>query len=181
MARGGLSRLAIERLKSAGVPLAPLLKRLALAPEVIADPEERMSVRSQIALLDEAAIALKDDCLGFTLARDFDLREIGLLYYVMAWTPSGAANCVDAANSLARASSGASSKRSRFLGATSGSRVRRPAFCSSPFRRGSRSSLQLPNQITYQTRSPSFLINTPHLAVSASRSAKSALPSASNK
>jgi hypothetical protein len=34
--------------------------------------------------LDEAAKALKDDCLGFTLARDFDLREIGLLYYVMA-------------------------------------------------------------------------------------------------
>jgi AraC-like DNA-binding protein len=41
-------------------------------------------VRSQIALLDEAAIALKDDCLGFTLALDHDPREIGLLYYVMA-------------------------------------------------------------------------------------------------
>jgi len=34
--------------------------------------------------LDEAAIALKDDCLGFTLARDHDPREIGLLYYVIA-------------------------------------------------------------------------------------------------
>jgi AraC-like DNA-binding protein len=34
--------------------------------------------------LDEAAIALKDDCLGFTLAREHDPREIGLLYYVMA-------------------------------------------------------------------------------------------------
>ena len=41
-------------------------------------------MRSQITLLDQAAIALKDDCIGFTLARDFDLREIGLLYYVMA-------------------------------------------------------------------------------------------------
>ena len=41
-------------------------------------------MRSQVALLDEAAIALKDDCLGFTLARDFDPRELGLLYYVMA-------------------------------------------------------------------------------------------------
>jgi AraC-like DNA-binding protein len=41
-------------------------------------------VQSQIRLLDEAAIALKDDCLGFTLARDHDPREIGLLYYVMA-------------------------------------------------------------------------------------------------
>src|SRR5262249_30595876 len=83
-AQGGLSRLAIARLKSAGVPVAPLLRRVGLTPEVIADPEERLSVQSQIALLDEAAIALKDDCLGFTLARDFDPREIGLLHYVMA-------------------------------------------------------------------------------------------------
>jgi AraC-like DNA-binding protein len=84
MAGGGLSRLAIARLESAGVPVAPLLKRAGLTPEVIADPEERLSVQSQVALLDEAAIALKDDRLGFTLARDFDPRELGLLYYVMA-------------------------------------------------------------------------------------------------
>jgi hypothetical protein len=84
MAQGGLSRLAIARLKSAGVPVAPLLKRVGLTPELIAEPQERLSVRSQIALLDEAAMALKDDCLGFTLARDHDPREIGLLYYVMA-------------------------------------------------------------------------------------------------
>jgi AraC-like DNA-binding protein len=84
MAQGGLSRLAIARLKSAGVPVAPLLKRVGLTPELIADPEGQLSVQSQIRFLDEAAIALKDDCLGFTLARDFDLRAIGLLYYVMA-------------------------------------------------------------------------------------------------
>src|SRR5215467_11296791 len=84
MAGGGLSRLAIARLQSAGVPVVPLLKRVGLTPEVIADPEERLSVRSEITLLDEAATALKDDCLGFTMARDFDPRELGLLYYVMA-------------------------------------------------------------------------------------------------
>jgi AraC-like DNA-binding protein len=84
MAGGGLSRLAIARLQSAGVPVVPLLRRAGLTPEVIADPEERLSVRSQVALLDEAAIALKDDRLGFTLARDFEPRELGLLYYVMA-------------------------------------------------------------------------------------------------
>src|SRR5262245_37026515 len=83
-AQGGLSRLAIARLESAGVPVAPLLRRVGLTPEVIADPEERLSVQSQITLLNEAAIALKDDCLGFTLARDFDPREIGLLHYIMA-------------------------------------------------------------------------------------------------
>jgi Arabinose-binding domain of AraC transcription regulator, N-term len=84
MAGGGLARLAVARLKSAGVPVAPLLRRVGLTPELIAEPEEQLSVRSQIALLDEAAIALKDDCIGFTLARDFDPGELGLLYYVMA-------------------------------------------------------------------------------------------------
>jgi AraC-like DNA-binding protein len=88
MAGGGLSRLAIARLKSAGVEVAPLLSRVGLTPELIADPEARLTVRSQIALLDEAAVALKDDCIGFTLARDFDPREIGLLYYVMASSQS---------------------------------------------------------------------------------------------
>jgi Arabinose-binding domain of AraC transcription regulator, N-term len=74
MAGGGLSRLAIARLQSAGIPVVPLLKRAGLTPEVIADPEERLSVRIQIRLLDEAAIALKDDRLGFTLARKFESR-----------------------------------------------------------------------------------------------------------
>ena len=55
---------------------------------MIADPGERLSVRSQITLLDQAAVALKDDTLGFTLARDFDPREMGLLHYVMASSPT---------------------------------------------------------------------------------------------
>jgi len=84
MAQGGLTRLAIARLEGAGVPVAPLLKNAGLTPEATADSEERLSVQSQIKFLDEAAIALKDDCLGFTLAREHDPREIGLLYYVMA-------------------------------------------------------------------------------------------------
>ena len=88
MAQGGLSRLAIARLESAGVPVAPLLRRAGLTTEVIAEPDERLNVRSQIAFLDEASKALKDDCLGFTLARDFDLRKVGLLYYVMASSPT---------------------------------------------------------------------------------------------
>ena len=83
-AQGGLSRLAIARLKGARMPVAPLLVRVGLTPELIADPDERLSVRSQVRLLEEAAIALKDDHIGFTLAREFDLREIGLIYYVMA-------------------------------------------------------------------------------------------------
>ena len=63
---------------------SPILKRVGVTAELVAEPERGLSVRSQIALLDEAAIALKDDWIGFTLARDLDPREIGLLYYVMA-------------------------------------------------------------------------------------------------
>jgi AraC-like DNA-binding protein len=88
IAKGGLARAALARVKSAGLPVAPILKRAGVTPELVAEPERGLSVRSQIALLDEAAIALKDDCIGFTLARDFDTREIGLLYYVMASSPT---------------------------------------------------------------------------------------------
>ena len=84
MAQGGLARLAIARVKSAGVPVEPLLGRAGLTQEMIAESETRLSVRSQITFLNEAAIALKDDCIGFTLARDFDPRALGLLYYAMA-------------------------------------------------------------------------------------------------
>jgi hypothetical protein len=45
MAQGGLTRLAISRLRSAGVPLGPVLKRSGLTPELVADPEERLNVR----------------------------------------------------------------------------------------------------------------------------------------
>ena len=75
-AQGGLSRIAIARLERANVPVAPVLKRAGLTQEVIADLEERLR---QITLLDEAAIALQDQYLGFTLARDFDPRALGRL------------------------------------------------------------------------------------------------------
>ena len=57
MAQGGLARLAISRLENAGLPVTPLLKRVGLTPQQIAEPEERLSVRNQITLLDEAASA----------------------------------------------------------------------------------------------------------------------------
>ena len=42
MAEGRLTRLVVARLKSAGVPVAPILRRVGLTPELIADPEERL-------------------------------------------------------------------------------------------------------------------------------------------
>ena len=43
-AQGGLSRLAIARLQSAGVPVVPLLRRVGLTPEVIAKIEEALNL-----------------------------------------------------------------------------------------------------------------------------------------
>ena len=42
-----------------------------------------MPVQSQISLLELAAKALDDDLLGFHLARGCELRQLGLLYYVI--------------------------------------------------------------------------------------------------
>ena len=44
----------------------------------------RIGVASQIKFLELAAKALKDPLLGFRLARDGELRQIGLLHYLAA-------------------------------------------------------------------------------------------------
>jgi AraC-like DNA-binding protein len=83
-ATGGIARMVAVRLRAAGIALAPLLSRAGLTVEQIDDPGVRMPAQSQIKLLELAAEALHDDFLGFHLAQDYDLREIGLFYYVLA-------------------------------------------------------------------------------------------------
>ena len=83
-ATGGIARLACARLEETGKDPAVVLSKAGVTPEVAGDPAIRLEVRTQIKLLDLAAEELRDDLLGFRLARDFDLREIGLAYYVMA-------------------------------------------------------------------------------------------------
>ena len=51
IAKGGLARVALARVESAGLPVAPILKRVGVTPELVAEPERGLSVRSQIALL----------------------------------------------------------------------------------------------------------------------------------
>ena len=71
-------------MRAAGIELAPLLSRAGLTVELIDDPGVRLTVQSQIKLIELGAEALPDDFLGFHLAQDYDLREIGLFYYVLA-------------------------------------------------------------------------------------------------
>lgn len=79
-----LSRLAYARAKSAGVALGPLLKKAGLTREQLENPEVRFDVRTQVKFLELAAEALGDDLLGSHLARQCELREVGLFYFVLA-------------------------------------------------------------------------------------------------
>src|SRR5215470_458552 len=79
-----MTRQACALLGAAGVDLTPLLAKAGLTAAQIEDRDSRFAAQSQVKLLQLAADALRDDLLGFHLARDADLREVGLLYYVLA-------------------------------------------------------------------------------------------------
>ena len=83
-ATGGIARMACARLGEMGKDPAPVLAKAGMTTEEASNPAIRLEVRTQIRLLELAAGELQDELLGFHLARSFDLREIGLLYYVLA-------------------------------------------------------------------------------------------------
>jgi AraC-like DNA-binding protein len=85
-AAGTLSRLASARAAAAGIDVAPLMVKGGVTRQQVEDDSVRLTVQGQIRFLELIADALQDDLLGFHLARDFDLREAGLLYYV--WNSS---------------------------------------------------------------------------------------------
>jgi hypothetical protein len=83
-ALGVATRLAARRLREAGIVLEPRLRRAGLSVGQIDQPNARIGVASQIRFLELAAEVLRDPLLGFRLARDGDLRQMGLLYYAAA-------------------------------------------------------------------------------------------------
>src|SRR5215471_17792553 len=83
-ATGGIARLACARLREAGKNVEDVLSKAGLTVQKADDPAARLDVRAQIKVLELAARELKDELFGFHLARSFDLREVGLVYYVMA-------------------------------------------------------------------------------------------------
>lgn len=84
MATGGITRLAYAHAKREGVDVDSLLPKAGLTYQQIDDPSARLNVKTQIKFLELAATELHDAFLGFHLAQKFDLRVIGLLYYVLA-------------------------------------------------------------------------------------------------
>jgi hypothetical protein len=84
MASGGLVRLAYAYASKEGLDVEPLLKKAGLASGHVETSAVSLGVKNQIAFLNLLSAAAGDEFLGFHLAQTFDLREIGMLYYVMA-------------------------------------------------------------------------------------------------
>jgi AraC-like DNA-binding protein len=79
-----MTRLAHARVRTEGYDALLLLKKAGLTAAQIDDPASRINVRDQVRFLNLAAEALHDDLLGFHLAQVAELREAGLLYYIMS-------------------------------------------------------------------------------------------------
>ena len=83
-ATGGIARLACAWLDEMGKDPIGILSKVGLTRKEARDPAIRLEARTQIKFLELAAEEVQDEWLGFHLARSFDLRKIGLVYYVIA-------------------------------------------------------------------------------------------------
>jgi AraC-like DNA-binding protein len=83
-ATGGIARAAAAHAHARGLSVEPCLRRVKLLRRTLDDANERIPVSQQIAFLNAVSDALDDDELGFNLAQEIDLRELGLMYYVAA-------------------------------------------------------------------------------------------------
>ncbi|QRM34584.1 AraC family transcriptional regulator ligand-binding domain-containing protein (plasmid) [Microvirga sp. VF16] len=81
---GIVARLALARATAAGLDARPLLRKVGLTASQIQDRQARVNAASEISFLNLVADTLPDELLGFHLAAAFELREGGLLYFVLA-------------------------------------------------------------------------------------------------
>jgi AraC-like DNA-binding protein len=83
-ASGAIARAAYARALEARLEVMPLLKSSHLTPQQIKNSQFRISVKNQIQFLSVVADELPDAYLGIHVAEGVDLREMGLVYYVIA-------------------------------------------------------------------------------------------------
>ena len=95
---GVATRLAIRELKKAKIDPGPLVAKVGISLPKLGEEPKRVGAEGQIRFLEAAAEALGDSALGLHLAQHFDLRECGMLYYVLAASP----NIGEAIRNLAR-------------------------------------------------------------------------------
>jgi AraC-like DNA-binding protein len=83
-AAGGIARAAYARSVQSIPNVKSLAKLAGLSLGQLEDSSLRIGMEHQIKFLNLLADALEDELLGFHLAKEVDLREAGLLYYVQA-------------------------------------------------------------------------------------------------
>ena len=83
-ASGAIARAAYARALETRLEVSPLLKSAHLTPQQIKNSQYRIPVKNQIQFLSVVADKLPDPFLGIHLAEGIELREAGLVYYVIA-------------------------------------------------------------------------------------------------
>jgi len=83
-ASGAIARAAYARALEARLEVEPLLKSSHLTPQQIKNSQYRIPVKNQIQFLSVVADELPDPYLGIHIAEGIELREMGLVYYVIA-------------------------------------------------------------------------------------------------
>jgi AraC-like DNA-binding protein len=81
---GNIARLAYAVALRKGADVDRLLRKANLSRAEMDNRRARIPVRDQIKFLNLVAETIDDDLLGFHLSLHFDLRMVGLLYYVFA-------------------------------------------------------------------------------------------------
>ena len=76
--------LAVERLVLAGLEPDPLLRQAGLVGADADMPARGDAAEKQGIFLDTAADVLQDRSLGLHIAQDYELRRLGLFFYLMA-------------------------------------------------------------------------------------------------
>ncbi len=79
---GFAARSLVAVLQKQNVALVPLMQRVGLTDDDLANREQRISAAAQGKFLEFAAEVLKDNALGFHLAMQANPREAGLLFYI---------------------------------------------------------------------------------------------------
>jgi hypothetical protein len=83
-AGGGIARAAYILASQAQVSAEPLLSAAHLSISQIRNSRARISVKDQIKFLNLVADELRDEFVGIRIGQTVELRELGLLYYVIA-------------------------------------------------------------------------------------------------
>jgi AraC-like DNA-binding protein len=71
----------------AGVDLRDTLRRVGIDPVVLEEPDNRLSMRQMVQVLDAAAAATGDSCLGLHLGAAQSLQVAGVLGYALQSSP----------------------------------------------------------------------------------------------